>query len=437
MEVGVLVDPGERRAGLVLEVAHELRDRRSSARTRRAARRRAAWRRRSRSRASAGAPRTRSSRRSASRGGSGPGSSSRKSSTRLPCQSPSACSVVAASSGVNGSAWRLVKMLSRPNIVMNHGSPAAGRLRPRRSAARSGARRGRRGCAGRSPSASRQSHSRRGASVEPASRGSAPCSAEPGVRRVRTSAARTSRRHRPRVTTSRSVVHAPCGSIVTRERQALLVDLRRSRRGDRRLAPERLALVAEHAGGRFSTRVEYVPFFFERVLDLEEVGEVAAGLDPHGRASTGFLVVVQDRQLLVEAVARPRAGGSRTASRRCIPCRCPGPGRSASRSTGDRRPRARSAARPFTVSTHVDRKRVSNENRPVGSVSAARQQACLRPSVERFLPCRSLLQRASGVAELVEEPVDRLRHVPPLGPGVGMGKAIERRGDRRSIIPKA
>ena len=43
----------------------------------------------------------------------------------------------------NGSAWRLVKMLSRPNIVMNHGSPAAGRLLPpatggeKRSAARS------------------------------------------------------------------------------------------------------------------------------------------------------------------------------------------------------------------------------------------------------------------------------------------------------------
>ena len=62
---------------------------------------------------------------------------------RLPCQSPSTRSVVAASSGVNGSAWRLVKMLSRPNIVMNHGSPAAGRLWPpatggeKRSAARS------------------------------------------------------------------------------------------------------------------------------------------------------------------------------------------------------------------------------------------------------------------------------------------------------------
>ena len=43
-----------------------------------------------------------------------------------PATAARARSVVAASSGANGSAWRLVKMLSRPNIVMNQGSPAAG-----------------------------------------------------------------------------------------------------------------------------------------------------------------------------------------------------------------------------------------------------------------------------------------------------------------------
>ena len=48
---------------------------------------------------------------------------------------------------------------------------------------------------------------------------------------------------------------------------------------DRR-APERLAPVAEHAAGRPRPGVEYVPFFCERVLDLEQVGEVGAGLDP-------------------------------------------------------------------------------------------------------------------------------------------------------------
>ena len=62
---------------------------------------------------------------------------------RVPWRNPSSRSVVAASSEVKGSACRLVKMLSRPNIVMNHGRPAAGRLRPpavsgeKRSAARS------------------------------------------------------------------------------------------------------------------------------------------------------------------------------------------------------------------------------------------------------------------------------------------------------------
>jgi hypothetical protein len=66
-----------------------------------------------------------------------------KSSTRVPWRSPSSASVVAASSGTNGRACRLVKMLSRPNMVMNHGRRAAGRLRrpavsgENRSAARS------------------------------------------------------------------------------------------------------------------------------------------------------------------------------------------------------------------------------------------------------------------------------------------------------------
>ena len=103
--------------------------RRSSARTRRAARRTAAWRRRSRSRGSAAAPRRRSSRRSASRGGCG--RDPRRGSRR--CAFPGACRARAGSSprvaARTGSDCRHVKMLSRPNIVMNHGSPAAGRLR--------------------------------------------------------------------------------------------------------------------------------------------------------------------------------------------------------------------------------------------------------------------------------------------------------------------
>ena len=44
-----------------------------------------------------------------------------------PLQRPSAVRVVRASSGVNGSAWKLVMRLSRPKSAMNQGSPAAGR----------------------------------------------------------------------------------------------------------------------------------------------------------------------------------------------------------------------------------------------------------------------------------------------------------------------
>ena len=69
-QVGVVVDPGERRAGLGSS-SRTRSCRRSTARTRRAGPRTAASRRRCRSRASAGAPRTRSARRSATRAGSG------------------------------------------------------------------------------------------------------------------------------------------------------------------------------------------------------------------------------------------------------------------------------------------------------------------------------------------------------------------------------
>ncbi len=114
----------------------------------------------------------------------------------VPCQSPSARRVVAASSGVNGSACRLVKMLSRPNMVMNHGSPAAGRLLPPGGqAARSAARRDRRGCAGRSPSAA---PSRTRGAARPASQRSRLAAACSGCARFRPRSylARTSLRRR-------------------------------------------------------------------------------------------------------------------------------------------------------------------------------------------------------------------------------------------------
>ena len=208
--------------------------RRSSARTRRAARRRAASRRRSRSTASAAAPRTRSSRRSASRAGSGPDPRRGSRRRRVPCHSPSAVSVVAASSGANGSAWRLVKMLSRPNIVMNHGRPAAGRLRPPATG-------------GEKRSAARSTRLRRYVRLE-----RLPVALEPRRRpepalevRAPSSGART--RLRPclaaapyaghlRRRTSSSVVHSPCGRDLQRRRSA------RSRRPPPALAASRSAV---------------------------------------------------------------------------------------------------------------------------------------------------------------------------------------------------
>ena len=117
-------------------------------------------------------------------------------------------------------------MLSRPNIVMNQGRPAAGSERPpaiggeKRSAARSTRLRRYVALSG------SQSHSMRGASSIQRSRfrlhaglgalpDPAPPSAPwPGPQRA--------------VTTSMPVDHSPCGSMRILEREALLVDLRRA-----------------------------------------------------------------------------------------------------------------------------------------------------------------------------------------------------------------
>ena len=88
------------------------------------------------------------------------------------------------------------------------------------------------------------------------------------------------------------------------EGQAGLVDLRRRRRRDRRRPPEHLALVGEHQTAVLHpTRV--AALLLERVLDLEQVGEVAPGLEANPEVDR-LLVVVEDRQLLVEAVATAR-----------------------------------------------------------------------------------------------------------------------------------
>ena len=66
--------------------------------------------------------------------------------------------------------------------------------------------------------------------------------------------------------TSRSVFHWPCARDLHLERQSRRVDLRRLRRGDQRLARERLARVAEHEPCRARSGGGSVPFFFSASL---------------------------------------------------------------------------------------------------------------------------------------------------------------------------
>ena len=170
LQVGVVVDPGQGGPGRRLEGAHQpgvagpalvLVEEHEVQRR---------WRRQRRSTESGAAPRRRSARRSAARAGCGRGLRRGSRRPATPCHRPSAVSVVAANSELNGSACRLVKMLSRPNMVMNQGRPAAGRCGRAATAARTAAPPGRPGCVGRSRLSGAQSHSRRGASSSHLSR---------------------------------------------------------------------------------------------------------------------------------------------------------------------------------------------------------------------------------------------------------------------------
>ena len=104
------------------------------------------------------------------------------------------------------------------------------------------------------------------------------------------------------MTTSSSVVHVAVRLDLGPEGQAVLVELARgstprwtSRAGT---SPAR----SRARGGRSSTRGVVLALLLQRVLDLEQVGEVAARLEPN-READRLVVVVEDRQLLVEAVA--------------------------------------------------------------------------------------------------------------------------------------
>ncbi len=86
-----------------------------------------------------------------------------------------------------------------------------------------------------------------------------------------------------------------------RKSQTLLVDLRGRGRGDRGLARERPPLVTEQQPPVLDPRV-VAPFLLKRILDLEQVGEIAGCVDPDLEVDR-LRVVIQDRQFLVEAVA--------------------------------------------------------------------------------------------------------------------------------------
>ena len=165
-------------------------------------------------------------------------------------------------------------------------------------AARSAVRRDRRGCAGTSPSAD-PSRTRAEAPPRATSPGPAACSpAAPPP----TSVARAARRAQHRRDDVQLGRPRPVGLDPDPEGQAVLVEPRRGRRRDHRGPPERLRARRRARSCPSATRVEYVPFFSSASLTSNR----SAKSHPASMRTVEvdrLLVVVEDRQLLVEAVA--------------------------------------------------------------------------------------------------------------------------------------
>ena len=82
------------------------------------------------------------------------------------------------------------------------------------------------------------------------------------------------------VTTSRSVVQLPCGSMrIVNVRPCSSIAGGRRRR-DARLAPERLALVAEAQLAVLDGRASYVPSFLSASLTSNRSAKSLRGVDP-------------------------------------------------------------------------------------------------------------------------------------------------------------
>ncbi len=84
------------------------------------------------------------------------------------------------------------------------------------------------------------------------------------------------------------------------EGQSVGVELRAAAGADRGRLPVRLPPVPEHQAPALDL-ARVLPLLLQRVLDLEEVGEVASRLEPK-RQVERLLIVVEDGDLLVEAV---------------------------------------------------------------------------------------------------------------------------------------
>ena len=85
------------------------------------------------------------------------------------------------------------------------------------------------------------------------------------------------------------------------EGEPLLVDAGRFRRRDRRRTAEGRAVVAENELAALDSR-GILALLLERVLDLEQVGEVAGGVESDGQVD-GLVFVVEDREFFVKTVA--------------------------------------------------------------------------------------------------------------------------------------
>src|SRR5262249_53150086 len=85
------------------------------------------------------------------------------------------------------------------------------------------------------------------------------------------------------------------------EPQALLVDLDRRGGGDERLPNEAISLVTEQHATVGDAAVE-LTLLGQRVLDLEQIGEIRTGGDANVEVDRR-VAVVQDREVFVEAIA--------------------------------------------------------------------------------------------------------------------------------------